>query len=405
MAGVKVDSRPSALPIGGVGMDFHLDERRQMLIDTLRRFVRKECPPSFARKIDEEETFPRDLYRKMAELGLMALPFPTEYGGIGGDVLDEVLVVEELSKASAAIGLTYFLSTCFGGKSLEFFGTEDQKRLYLPKLFSGDSLFSLALTEPGGGTDILGSLRTKAVRQGDYYVISGQKTFITGAHVADYLVTVVRTGLSNQKKSKGLSVFLIERDSPGIEIRPLRKLGIRATGSNEIFFNEVRVPAKNLMGIENEGWGQIVHTLNNERVALAGVSLGIGQAAFEHALSYAMERYAFSRPIGQFQMIQRYLVETAVELEMARLLTYKAAWMQSRNMRSAKESAMAKLAASEVGFRAALRGMRILGGYGYMMEYDMQRFFRDAELFLVAPITNEMAINFIAAEMGLPRSY
>jgi len=386
-------------------MDFKLNKEQKMLVDTLRKFVAKECSSEFAREIDEKETFPLKLYTKMAELGLMRQPFSSRYGGLDGDTIDEALIIEELSKASAAIGLTYFLSTCFGGKSIEFFGDEEQKQKYLPKLFSGEMLFSLALTEPGGGTDILGSLKTTAERKDGHYVVNGQKTFITGAHVADYLITVVRTGKESDKKSGALSVLMIDAKDPGVEIRRLKKLGIRATGTNEIFFTDVEVPAENLMGKENGGWPQIVHTLNNERVSLAALSIGIGQAAFDYALNYAKEREAFSKPIGQFQTIQNYLAEAATELEMARLLTYKAAWLQSQNKKCAKETAMAKLAASEIGFKVALKGMRILGGYGYMMEYDMQRFFRDAELFLVAPITNEMAKNFIAMELGLPRSY
>lgn len=386
-------------------MDFELNEERRMLVDTLRKFVSQECPSEYAREIDENETFPHELYRKMAELGFMSLPFPSKYGGLDGDIIDEVLIIEELSKASAAIGLTYFLSTCFGGKSIEFFGTEEQKQKYLPNLFSGEMKFALALTEPGGGTDILGSLKSTAVKRDNGYLVNGQKTFITGAHVSDFLITVVKTAKGAERKSGGLSVLMVDTKSAGIEVRPLKKLGIRATGSNEIFLTDVMVPFENLMGKEDDGWHQVVHTLNNERVSLAAVSLGIGQAAFEYALRYAQEREAFSRPIGQFQTIQNYLAETATEIEMARLLTYKAAWLQSRDKNCAKETAMAKLAASEVGFRAALKGMRIMAGYGYMMEYDMQRFFRDAELFLVAPITNEMTKNFIGTEMGLPRAY
>ncbi len=386
-------------------MDFEFEEERRMLVATLEKFIQNECPPQFIRRIDEEEEFPRDLYKKMADLGFMAMPFPSEYGGMGGDVIDEVLIIEWLSKASAAIGLTYFLSTCFGGKSLEFFGTEEQKRKYLPGLFRGDFLFSLALTEPGGGTDILGSLKTRAEKKNGCFIVNGQKTFITGAHVADYLITVVRTGDKDAPKTKSLSVLLIDARSPGVEIRPLKKLGIRATASNEIFFTDVKVPEENLMGKLNEGWYQVVHTLNNERVALAALCIGIGQAAFDYALKYATEREAFSRPIGQFQSIQHYLAESATKLEMARLLTYKAAWLQSKGRRCIKETAMAKLAASEVAFDIALKGMRIMGGYGYMMEYDMQRFFRDSVLFLVAPVTNEMSKNLIGMELGLPRSY
>ena len=386
-------------------MDFELNEERRMLIDTLRKFVAQECPPEYAREIDENETFPHELFKKMADLGFMRMPFPSKYGGLDGNIIDEVIIIEELSKASAAIGLTYFLSTCFGGKSIEFFGNEAQRQEYLPKLFTGEMMFALALTEPGGGTDILGSLKSRAEKKDEGYVVNGQKTFITGAHVAHFLVTVVKTGNNGNSRSGGLSVLMVDTKSQGVEIRRLKKLGIRATGSSEVFFTDVVVPFENLMGEKNAGWNQILHTLNNERVALAAVSLGIAQAAFEYAFKYAQEREAFSRPIAQFQSIQNYLVETATEIEMARLLTYKAAWLQSQKKKCAKETAMAKLAASEIGFRAALRGMRIMAGYGYMMEYDMQRFFRDAELFLVTPITNEMTKNFIGMEMGLPRSY
>ena len=386
-------------------MDFEFNEERKMMIATLEKFIQKECSPEFARAIDESEEFPHDLYRKMANLGFMAMPFPDKYGGMNGNIIDEVLIIEYLSKASAAIGLTYFLSTCFGGKSIEFFGTEEQRHYFLPKLFSGEMLFALALTEPGGGTDILGSIKTTAVKDGNQYIINGQKTFITGAHVADYLVTVVKTGKDKGKKSGGLSTLLVDAKSPGISMRRLHKLGIKATGTSEIFFTDVVVPADALMGVEHKGWSQVVNTLNNERVALAALSVGVGQAALETALEYSKVREAFSRPIGGFQSIQNYLAEMATEVEMARLLTYKAAWLQSQGVKCAKETAMAKLAASEIGFRAAVKGMRIMAGYGYMMEYDMQRYFRDAELFLFAPITNEMAKNFIAMELGLPRSY
>lgn len=386
-------------------MDFDFSEEQKMLIETLEKFMKKECSPEFARSIDESEEFPHGLYRKMADLGFMGLPFPSKYGGMDGTIIDEVLIIEYLSKASAAIGLTYFLSTCFGGKSIEFFGTEEQKNYFLPKLFSGDMMFSLALTEPGGGTDILGSLKTTAVKKGDRYIVNGQKTFITGAHVADYLVTVVKTGKDTEKKSGGLSVLMIDAKSPGITMRRLHKLGIRATGTNEIFFTDVEVPVGNLMGVENKGWSQVVNTLNNERVTVAAVAIGVAQAALETALEYAKEREAFSKPIGAFQSIQNYLVEVATEVEMARLLIYKAAWLQSKGVRCAKETAMAKMAASEIGFRAAVKGMRIMAGYGYMMEYDMQRYFRDAALFMVVPITNEMVKSFVAMEMGLPRAY
>jgi acyl-CoA dehydrogenase len=386
-------------------MDFDLTIEQRMLKDTLRTFVNKECPKEFAMEIDEKEEFPLHLFPKMAELGMLALPFPEKYGGLEGNVMDEVIIIEELSRGVAAAGLTYFLSVCFGGKSVEYFGNEEQKIKYLPRLCKGEIMFSLALTEPEGGTDILGSLRTAAEARDGSYFINGQKTFITGAHVADFLVTLVRTDENTSKKAEGLSVFLVDAKSAGIEMNRLKKLGIKAIGSNEIFFSDVKVPAENLLGVLNKGWYQIVSTLNNERVALAGLCVGLAQAAFEEALQYAKKRIAFGKPIGQFQAIQHYLAEMATSIESARLLTYKAAWLQSMGRENAVESAMAKLIASETAFDAATKGMRIFGGYGYIMEYPIQRLLRDSVLFLFTPITNEMIKNFIGESLRLPKSY
>jgi acyl-CoA dehydrogenase len=386
-------------------MDFDLTIEQRMLKDAVRTFVNKECPKEYATEIDEKEEFPLHLFPKMAELGMLALPFPEKYGGLGGNVMDEVIIIEELSRGVAAAGLTYFLSVCFGGKSIEYFGNEEQKIEYLPKLCKGEIMFSLALTEPEGGTDILGSLRSAAESRDGAYFINGQKTFITGAHVADFLVTLVRTDENAPKKAEGLSVFLVDTKSPGIEMHRLKKLGIKAIGSNEIFFTDVKVPRENLLGGLNKGWYQIVSTLNNERVALAGLCVGLAQAAFEEALQYAKKRIAFGKPIGQFQAIQHYLAEMATSIESARLLTYKAAWLQSLGRENAVESAMAKLIASETAFDAATKGMRIFGGYGYIMEYPIQRLLRDSVLFLFTPITNEMIKNFIGESLRLPKSY
>jgi acyl-CoA dehydrogenase len=386
-------------------MDFDLTIEQRMLKDTLRTFVNKECPKEFAMEIDEKEEFPLHLFPKMAELGMLALPFPEKYGGLDGNVMDEVIIIEELSRGVAAAGLTYFLSVCFGGKSIEYFGNEEQKIEYLPRLCKGEIMFSLALTEPEGGTDILGSLRSAAELRNEAYFINGQKTFITGAHVADFLVTLVRTNEEAPRKAEGLSVFLVDAKSPGIEMNRLKKLGIKAIGSNEIFFTDVKVPPQNLLGVLNKGWYQIVSTLNNERVALAGLCVGLAQAAFEEALQYAKKRIAFGKPIGQFQAIQHYLAEVATSIESARLLTYKAAWLQSMGRENAVESAMAKLIASETAFDAATKGMRIFGGYGYIMEYPIQRLLRDSILFLFTPITNEMIKNFIGESLRLPKSY
>lgn len=387
-------------------MEFELTEEQKMTQRNIRRLVEREYPPERAREDDKNETFPMSLYRKLVDMGLVALPFPEAYGGLGGGVIDECLVIEELSKYGTAIGLTFFLSVCFGGKTLEYLGSEEQKQKYLRKLCEGEYLYALALTEPDGGTDVLGAMKTNFLKKDRYYILNGQKMFISGANIADYLITIGRTSKSVKKKAEGVSVFLVDRKSPGIEIRVIDKVGIRAAPTTEIFFEDVQVPAENLLGEEGKGWYGITNTLNNERVTLGAVCIGIAQGAFELALKYSKERVAFGKPIGQFQAIQHYLAEISTEIEAARLLTYLAAWKQQNGMPSAIESAKAKLFASEVAFKTVSIGMRVMGGAGFMMEYDMQRFYRDAPLFLFAPISNEMCKNFIGeAELGLPRSF
>ncbi|MFC1825064.1 acyl-CoA dehydrogenase family protein [Thermodesulfobacteriota bacterium] len=387
-------------------MDFTFTEEQEMLRDTIRKFIKKECPREYCREIDEEKRFPREVFAKMGELGWLALPFPEEYGGYDGTIIDQFLITEELAKASVALGLCYFMSVCFGGKSIEFFGSEEQKRYYLPQLFLGKSLFALAMTESGGGTDVLGALKTRADKQGDHFVVNGSKTFISAAHVSEYLITLVKSDPNAKKKSEGTSVLIIEADSPGIQINRLDSFGIRATGTTEVIFDNVKVPVKNTLGEEGKGWYYLTDTLNNERVLAAALAIGCSQAAFDDALQYSKERVAFGKPIGSFQVIQHYLAEMATKIEMARLLAYYASWMQTVDKKKADIiSAMAKLGAAETGIEVTQRGMRILGGYGYMMEFDMQRYYRDAWMFAFGPISQEMSKNYIAMSFGLPRSY
>lgn len=387
-------------------MDFRFTEEQEMLRDSIRKYLKKECPKEYLREIDEAKRYPREVFAKMGELGWLALPFPEEYGGYGGNIVDQFLITEELARASVTIGLVYFMSVCFGGKSIEYFGSEEQKRFYLPQLFSGESLFALALTEPGGGTDVLGNLKTKAEKQGDHFVVNGAKMFITAAHVSKYLVTLVKSDPSAKKQSEGTSVLIIEADSPGIQINRLDSLGIRSTGTNEIVFDNVKVPVENVLGDEGKGWYYLTDTLNNERVLAAALSVGAAQAAFDDALQYSKERIAFGKPIGAFQAIQHYLAEMATKVEMARLISYYAAWMQSVDKKKADViSAMAKYGAAETGIEVTQRGMRIMGGYGYMMEFPMQRYYRDAWLLAFGPISQEMSKNYIAMSFGLPRSF
>ena len=341
----------------------------------------------------------------MAETGLLGAPIKEKYGGIGGDIITMAIVVEELARVFPDMAFTYIVNICFGGKSIEFFGTEEQKQQYLPKLCEGKLKFAMALTEPNGGTDVLGALKTRATLEGDHFIVNGQKMFITGAHIADYIMTIVKTNPNAPKKSGGITLLLIDRHSLGIEVNPIKKLGFKSVATSEVIFDNVSVPRENILGELDNGWYHLLDTLNNERIDVAAQCIGIAQGAFDLALEYAKQREAFGKPIGQFQAIQHYLANMATEIELARLMNYKAAWLQSNGKPCGVESTMAKLYASETAFKVASQGMQILGGYGFAMEYDMQRFFRDSKLLTVAPISNEMALNYIGQNLGLPKSY
>jgi acyl-CoA dehydrogenase len=341
----------------------------------------------------------------LADLGFIGVSFPEEYGGTKGTIIDQTIIVEELSRGFTALALIYLLGVCFGGITIMKHGHEDQKAKYMKKLLNGEIVFSLGMTEPGGGTDILGAMKTKAVKDGNRYIINGQKVFTTGAHHASHIVTLARTNSNPPKKSMGLTIFLVGTKSDGLELRKIEKLGSKSVSSFEVFFDNVSVDESSIIGEVDRGWYYILETLNVERILVASVSLGVAQAAFDDALNYSKERYAFGRPIGQFQAIQGYISAMATEIELARLITYKAAWMQSNNIECSLEASMAKMFASDCAVKVTDMGMRIMAGYGFTMEYDMQRYFRDARQYVFAPITNEMSKNFIAEKFGLPKSY
>ncbi len=385
-------------------MDYAFTREQERIRSAIREFLRKECPKEYIRRIDEEKEYPMDLYKKMAELGWLGLSIPEEYGGVGGDIVDQTLMIEELARYSSAIAISYLLNVCFGAKSIMNMGTEEQKEKYLPKIASGDLTFCLGLTESSSGTDAL-SLSTRAVKDGDHYIVNGQKTYITGAHVADYIILVARSGPCEEKRTRNITIFLVDTGSKGVKINLLNKIGNKAAGTTEIFLDNVVVPVENVLGTEHKGWYQLVDTLNNERISVAAICLGITQAVIDESLKYVLERKAFDKPIGQFQYIQKYITDMVMGLEAARLLSYKAAWLQSRAKKCNVEAAMAKLLASEVAFNATCSGMRIFAGYGYMVESDIQRLWHDSELWIFAPISNEMTRNHLAAELGLPRSY
>ncbi|MDD2735513.1 MAG: acyl-CoA/acyl-ACP dehydrogenase [Desulfuromonadaceae bacterium] len=386
-------------------MDFAFTDEQNLIRETYREFCQKELNPEYVRWMDENCDYPPDdLLEKFAALGTMGATIPEQYGGSGLSMVDNCIIYEEIGTASVAASMGVGISTTFGAKPILEMGTEAQKQKHLPRIVEGKEKWALALTEPAGGTDILGAIRTTAEKKGDRYVINGQKLWISGAHKADYLTTVVITD-KNVERKNGLSVLIVDAKTPGITIRPVKKLGVHAFGVNEIFFDDVEVPVENLLGKENKGWYQLLTTLNPERISTSLLSLGIAKSAFEYALNYAKERMAFGKTIGSFQILQHYLADIAIETENARNLIYKCAWLYDAGQRYDVEVSMAKIVACRASELAARYGMEIMGGFGFAMEYDMQRHFRDYKQMMFSPISDEMAKNYIAQSFGLPKSY
>ena len=390
-------------------MDFGFTDEQKLLRDSMREFVNKEIKGEYARDLDEDPSkmFIDDaMWQKIKDIGIFAASVPEEYGGLGGSFMDDVIIAEEFARGSVAVAMSFGATTGFGARSILFSGNEEQKKYFLPKIAQGEIKFCMAVTEPGGGTDILGALKTFARQVGDNFIVSGQKIFITNAHKADYLLTLVKTDETASRKAKSLSLFVIPvKDNPGIEIVPLKKFTIKGASACEIFFDNATVPAKNMLGELHNGWYELLKTLNHERIMVAALTNGIGQAALEDMVDYAKKREAFGRPIGQYQAIQHKVADTVMELEFAKLITYKATWLLEQGKPCHLEAAMAKLVSSEMAFNAATRGLDILAGYGVTTDYDMQRYFRDSRQCTFSPISNEMVRNFIAEQLGLPRSY
>lgn len=387
-------------------MNFEPTDDQRVLRDLMQRFVAKEMPKSLIGEWDEAGEYPLELQKKMAGIGMMGASIPPEYGGMGGGVMEEVIVLEELARHSSTVALAYGLDACFGAVTILQHGTDEQKKDFLPKIASGERHFALSLTEADGGTDILGAMKTVARRDGDDFLINGSKMYTSGLAIATHVFVVARTEQVEGKPSRGLTVFLVPKDLPGMVYKKIDKLGSRFLHSYSVFYEDMRVPKSAVIGEIGMGWRAILDTLNNERIFVAAVCTGLGQGAYEDAVDYARERKAFGRPVGQFQAIQHPLAETLVELDLARYATYRAAWMSDTGRDCSVQATSAKLYASEAAFRATDRGMRVMAGAGFMREYHMQRYYRDIRQLMFAPITNEMCKNFIGqVGCGLPRSY
>jgi acyl-CoA dehydrogenase len=378
-------------------VDFNLTEDQTLVRESVRAFLAKECPVEYVRRCDEEEVYPAELFAKMAKLGWWGIPIATEYGGSGGSCMDLVLFLEELAYRFEASANIFYTSIVIASEALRHFGTETQKREFLPKLANGEMRFAFSLSEPNSGSDAA-SLRTRAVLDGDDWVINGQKMFCSCAQIADRILLMARTD-TDAPKHDGITMFLLDPKAQGVEIRRLKKLGLKPMDLNEIFLTDVRIPKDAIIGEVNRGWRNATKTLDYERCCLSAVNVGAAQGCLDLGLQYSKDRQQFGQPISSFQFIRGKLVDMQMEIDAARLLLYRSAWLVDRGVSNPKESALANLWSSETYVRTALNGMRIMGGWGYLMEFDMQRHFRDSKLAEIGGGTSEILRIIVSREM------
>jgi alkylation response protein AidB-like acyl-CoA dehydrogenase len=379
-------------------MDFGLPDHIPMLRDTLRRFVSEEMPRAKAAKWDKDNHFPRDVLNKLAGLGLMGLPVSEEYGGLGRDILGTMITIEELSKRSLAVAVPFIMAACYAGMNLVECASEEQKRALLPLVVQGRMLFAYGWSEPDIGAD-LASIKTTAVREGDMLVVNGAKRFCSGAAFCDYIYTLVRTGAPGERR-RNLSFVLIAPSTPGVTIEPIDAMGMKGAATTDVNFADVRIPVANLVGGEagwNGGWRMLTGSgLDVEKLEVAAMALGIGTAAFEDALQYSRERQQFGKAIGDFQSIRHKLAHMRTQLHAARLMLYNTAMLAAKGGPCGVETSMAKLFCTEVGKAVALEGQTIMGAYGYVKEFDMERYVRDVLLMPIIGGSTAVQLNNIA---------
>ncbi|HLR09213.1 MAG TPA: acyl-CoA dehydrogenase [Bacillota bacterium] len=368
-------------------MHFQLTEEQDMLRKMVRDFAKNDVEPTAAER-DEEERFDRDLFTKMAELGLTGIPWPEAYGGIGADYVSYVIAVEELSRVCASTGVTLSAHLSLASWPIYQYGTEAQKKHFLYRLSTGDALGAYALSEPGSGSDAA-AMKTVAQKEGDAYILNGNKVWITNGGVADIYIVFAKT--DPDANHKGISAFIVEKGTPGFTFgKKEKKLGIRSSPTTELIFENCRVPQENLLGEEGEGFKIAMSTLDGGRNGIAAQALGIAQGALDAAIHYAKEREQFGKPIAHNQGISFKLADMATEVEAARLLTYQAAWLESNGEPYGKASAMSKLFASDVAMRVTTEAVQVFGGYGYTKDYPVERYMRDAKITQIYEGTNEI---------------
>jgi len=377
-------------------MDLVLTEEQELIRRTVREFVKKELEP-IAKKIDETGELPLETLKKLGELGYLGMSVPEAYGGSGTDVISYVIAMEELSRACASTSTVVSVQNSLVNDPLVLFGSESQKRKYLPQLAVGEAFGAFGLTEPEAGSDP-GAMKTTAVRDGNYYILNGTKRFITNAGFADVFIVFASTNPA--AGNKGVSCFIVERGMPGFTVGPEEeKLGIRGTSTCELLFEDCKVPRENLLGSENQGFKIAMITLDGGRIGIAAQAVGIAQAALDEALKYAQERKAFGRSISDFQAIQFKLADMATLLDAARLLVYKSAWKKDRKQDYILESSMAKLFASEIAQKVVDEALQIHGGYGYIKDYKVERLYRDVRITRIYEGTSEIQRLIIARQL------
>lgn len=367
-------------------MDFILTDEQEMTRQMVRDFAEKEVQPSAAER-DETETFSREIFDKMGQLGLTGIPWPEEYGGAGSDYISYAIAVEELSRVDASTGTTLSAHISLASWPIFKYGTEEQKKKYLEPMALGEKLGAFALTETTAGTDAAAGQAT-AKLDGDSYILNGTKIFITNAGEAEIYIVFALT--DPEKKARGMSAFIVEKGTPGFTFgKKEQKMGLRSSPTLEIIFEDCRVPRENLLGSEGEGFKIALSTLDGGRSGIAAQAVGIAQGALDEAVAYAQSREQFGQPIARFQAISFMLADMATKVEAARLLTYQAAFLESKGLPYGKASAMAKLFASEAAMEITTNAVQIFGGYGYTRDYPVERFMRDAKITQIYEGTSE----------------
>ena len=388
--------------MSGLNFDFTPEQRR--LRKTVRQFVERECPKQLAREAELETEFPQEIANRIAEAGLNGIGIPEEFGGEGGDLIDQVIVCEELARSLAGLTWLWGMPVWSGAKALIAHGTQQQQEELLPLVARGELQFAFAMTEPEGGTDVLRAMRTRATRTDGGWVLNGVKVWSTLAHIADKVLVVARTS-EGARPSHGLTMFLVDGQAEGFNAVPIAKLGMRALGSCQVTLTNVYVADQDVLGEVDRGWRQVLASLNSERIMVAALCTGILEGVLEDAVAYAQQRHAFGKPIGQMQSIQHKISDIAMNLETCRLHTHRAAWLESQGRPCGVEATTAKCLTAEYATAGADAGIQILGGNGYAAAYDMQRYWRDVRLMQIGPITGEMCRNYVGESLGLPRSF